>query len=355
MLHKVEENTDWESKYQDAHKNLELREHEWTQVEELLRTTIARLSAAGCGLDTRLDKQLCTIHKLSQDKHDEKLAEALNQLSVILDSLNNSQGDGKQRRSDPILLILELLQNIHFSTQQRGQLKDICSELLVSVANGHDHDSVSVYIQKLSVLINENFDNINSAKDASIDQVMTTLLERLAVVQGADSGTQEIQTRVHESVDKEQWTDTLNDIVNSISGSLKNLEQEKHELENFILKVTEQLGEVTQAISEDQTDHQSDHEDAQSLHSFVQEGMELIEKNFQSTNNLQELKSGISKNIGDIRGGVDDFAERFNERHEATAERNVKLTEQLSQMEQERPRNYRSCSRKTVPSCFMTR
>lgn len=339
MLHKVEENTDWKSKYQDTLKDLELREHEWTRIEALLRKTITRVSVAGRGLDTRLDKQLHTIHQLSREKQDEKLAAALNQLADIVDSINNPQGGGKHRRSDPILLILELLQNIHFNAEQRGQLKDICSQLLISAANGHDRDSLSVYIQKLSVLINENFDNINSdtksSKDASIDQVMTTLLERLAIVQGADSGAQEIQTRVHEGVDKEQWTDTLNDIVTSISGSLKNLEQEKHELENFILKVTEQLGEVTQVISEDQKDHQSDHEDAQSLHRFVQEGMELIEKNFQSTNDLQVLKSEISKNVGDIRGGVDDFAERFNERHEATAERNIKLTEQLSQMEQE--------------------
>jgi len=67
----------------------------------------------------------------------------------------------------------------------------------------------------------------------------------------------------------------------------------------------------------------------------VQEGMSLIQNNFQSSNDLQELKSEISKNVDAIREGVDDFVERFNERHEATEERNLKLTEQLSQMEQE--------------------
>jgi diguanylate cyclase len=63
--------------------------------------------------------------------------------------------------------------------------------------------------------------------------------------------------------------------------------------------------------------------------------MELIQKNFQSTNDLQELKPEVSKNIDEIRGGIDDFADRFNERHEATSERNLKLTKQISQMEQE--------------------
>ena len=389
MLHKADQNTDWESRYQDVLKDLEAREQQWVQREALLRKVISRLSIAGRGLDDGLDKQLRTIQELSRDKHDEQLAAAIPQLAEIVASLGNPKADSKSRRSDPVMLMLELLQNIHFNAAQRGQLKDICSDLLISVANGHDRDSISAYIQKLSMLINENFgsNNIKGSSPSSIlpllqlldldkstlekaramtgdtgevreqelnalaslintqinsnsnaaqsDQLMTTLLEKLALIQGADSATQEIQTRVHEGVDDEQWTDTLNDIVNSISSSLKTLEQEKRELENFIVKVTEQLGDVTQAINEDQKDQESNYEDARSLQSFVKEGIELMQKNSQSSNNLQELKSEISKSIDDISGGVDDFSERFDERHEATAERNLKLTEQLSQMEQE--------------------
>ena len=304
---------------------------------------------------------------MSREKLDQKLAAALGKLSEILASLEDTQiGDAKQRRSDPIMLMLDLLQNIHFSATQRGQLKAICSELLVSVANGHDRDSVSVYIQKLSSLINENFDNIDSnsksarivlqlldlldlgepqgeqireqfrgtrefreqelkllansintqvnssAKDSSIDQVMTTLLERLAIVQGVNGAAQEIQARVDEGFDEDQWPETLNDVVTSISDSLKNLDHEKRELEGFIVKVTAQLGEVTQTVSEDQREQQSNHADC-----------------------LQELKLEICKNVDGISDGVDDYAERFNLHHEATAGRNPKLTEQLSQMEQE--------------------
>jgi diguanylate cyclase len=389
MLNKLEENTDWKSKYQDVLDDLEVREREWMQIEELLRKTIGRLSIAGRGLNTRLDTHLRLIQTLSREKRDEKLAEALAQLADIVAALDAPQAGKKPRRSDPIMLMLELLQNIHFNAPQRGQLRDICSELLISVANGHDRDSVSVYIQKLSLLINENFDNLDSngksakivlqllelldlgepqvetirqqfsdstefreqelkelasminaeinpaATDSSIDHVMTTLLERLAIVEDASGTAQKIQTRVHEGVEDAQWTDTLNEIVNSISGSLKKLDREKRELENFIVNVTEQLGEVTRAIAEDQTDLQSNQEDTQSLQSYVREGMSLIEKNVQSTTDLQALKSGISNDVDEIRGGVDQFVDRFNERHEATAERNLKLTEQLSQMEQE--------------------
>ena len=177
-LHNIQQNTDWKSKYQDVLDDLEARELEWTQIEELLRKTIGRLSIAGRGVYERLDKQLRIIQSLSREKRDQKLGAALGTLSEILESLEDTQiGGTKQRRSDPIMLMLELLQNIHFSATQRGQLKTICSELLVSVANGHDRDSVSVYIQKLSSLINENFDNLDS--DSKSARIVLQLLDLL--------------------------------------------------------------------------------------------------------------------------------------------------------------------------------
>jgi hypothetical protein len=89
MLHKVEENTDWKSKYQDVLNDIELREREWLQIEELLRKTIGRLSIAGRGLDHRLDSQLRKIQEHSREKRDEKLAAALGKLSEVIASLED--------------------------------------------------------------------------------------------------------------------------------------------------------------------------------------------------------------------------------------------------------------------------
>ena len=146
MLDKVEQNNDWKSKYQVALADLEERQHEWMKIEDLLRKAIARLSIAGQGLDPRLDKHLRIIQDLSRDKRDEKLAEALGKLSSVITALDDTQPN-KQRRSDPIMLMLELLQGIHFNKTQRQQLREICSELLKSVANGQDREMVSRYIK----------------------------------------------------------------------------------------------------------------------------------------------------------------------------------------------------------------
>ncbi len=389
MLETVPQSSDWKSKYQAALDDLEAREREWVEIEQLLRKTIGRLGIAGRGLDARLDEQLELIRELSRDKRDEQLAQALDALEEIIASLDDPQYASKQHRADPIRFLLELLHGIHFDKSQRQHLREICSELLKAVAQGHERDAVTGYIRQLAALINENFDNLqvtsNSSKivfqlldlldldterraeihallqqadefreaelqrlaelinaqlggrdaGAPIDDVMETLLERLSIVQGANDEITQIRARIDEGVAGEAWVDTLNDIVGTVSDSLHKLDREKRELEAFIVSVTEQLGQITELIAADHEDHESDHEDTQSLHSFVQEGMNLIQKNFRTSTDLKQLKDAIEQNIDQIRGGVDDFVERINMRHVASEERNQRLTEQLTQMEME--------------------
>ncbi len=389
MLETVPQSSDWKSKYQAALDDLEAREREWVEIEQLLRKTIGRLGIAGRGLDARLDEQLELIRELSRDKRDEQLAQALDALEEIIASLDDPQYASKQHRADPIRFLLELLHGIHFDKSQRQHLREICSELLKAVAQGHERDAVTGYIRQLAALINENFDNLqvtsNSSKivfqlldlldldterraeihallqqadefreaelqrlaelinaqlggrdaGAPIDDVMETLLERLSIVQGANDEITQIRARIDEGVAGEAWVDTLNDIVGTVSDSLHKLDREKRELEAFIVSVTEQLGQITELIAADHDDHESDHEDTQSLHSFVQEGMNLIQKNFRTSTDLKQLKDAIEQNIDQIRGGVDDFVERINMRHVASEERNQRLTEQLTQMEME--------------------
>jgi diguanylate cyclase len=387
----LKQNTDWKTKYKGTVKELDAKESEWLSLEKLLRKAVTRLSIAGRGLDKNLDRQLELIQALSRDKQDEKLASALESLSQIVASLEDSGGTpNKKQRTDPVLLLLELLQNIHFSASQRNDLKLICSDLLKAVAMGQDRDTMTKYVTRLATLINENFDNreareysaeilfqlirllnleeqglqkiereyadkktlvqhelqdladvINSqflkAEDnnKSIDEVISTLLERLSIIQGASDATRKIQAKVLGGVDDNKWPETLNEIVASISDTLKNLNQEKRELEDFIINVTEQLGEITQVITEDHEDHLSDHQETISLHSLMQDGVAKIKDNVSSADDISQLKNAIAKNIDLIREGVEDFVDRANNRHEAIEIRNKNLSTKISQMEKE--------------------
>jgi diguanylate cyclase len=387
----LNKNTDWKTQYQSALKELDAKESEWRSLEKILRKAIARLSIAGRGLDKKLDQQLELIRSLSSKKKDQKLSEALESLSQIVSALeDNSDGSDKKQRSDPIKLLLKLLQNIHFSKSQRSNLELICSDLLKSVARGEDPNTLEGYVARLGVLINENFDNreaqeysadivfqlirllnienqgrekierdfaqknilvqdelqnlanvinthfsgVNDNRN-SIDEVVSTLLEKLSVIQGASDTTSKIKAKVFDGVEESNWSETLNEIVESISETLKKLNQDKRELENFIMSVTEQLGEISQVIAEDHEDHLSEHRETVSLQSLMHEGVADIRNNVDTAEDISQLKSAIAKNIDLIRGGVEDYVGRANTRHEAIEVRNKKLSSKISKMEKE--------------------
>ncbi len=84
------QDSEWKSKYQTSIRELDKKEQEWSQVENILRKAISRLSLAARGLDDKLDEQLKLIQTLSREKRDERLSSALNQLSSIISSLDQS-------------------------------------------------------------------------------------------------------------------------------------------------------------------------------------------------------------------------------------------------------------------------
>ncbi|MFT5219808.1 MAG: hypothetical protein ACI87H_001948, partial [Gammaproteobacteria bacterium] len=308
MLNKAARNNDSLNQYQSATDNLKAKTAEWHDIETLLRKTIGRLSIAARGIDSSLDTQLKVISELSREKKYDKLAAALAKLTDIIGALDDKTRS-QQRRSDPVLFLLQLLQERHFDTDQRLQLRTICSDLLISAANGQDRDKVSSSIKSLSALINENFDLLQTdnrpaqiivelvnlleiedshkskiqrrfqgakdldrtelevlaaeinpylglpESDTSIRSTVNTLLERLSGLQGVESSAQKIKTRIEEKAEVVHWADTLNEIVSSISDTLTRLNKEKSELESFIANVTRQLGEISGVIAQDYDAH----------------------------------------------------------------------------------------------------
>lgn len=387
----MKQNTDWKSKYQSTINELDAKESEWQSLEGILRKAVDRLCIAGRGHDKNLNQQLELIQSFTRNKQDRKLSAALESLSQIVSALEDSTDIAiKKQRTDPVLLLLELLQKINFSSSQRTDLRLICSDLLKAVARGQDRDTLAGYATQLAVLINENFDNqaaqeysskiifqlirLLSIDDQgrekieqkyadkktlvneelqdlagilnthfsgsadnrdSIDEVISTLLERLSLIQGTSDATSKIKAKVFDGVEDNNWPETLNEIVASISETLRKLNQDKRELENFIMNVTRQLGEITQVITEDHEDHLSEHRETVSLQSLMQEGVAKIKDNVETAEDISQLKFTIAKNIDLIREGVEEYVGRANSRHEAIETRNKKLSSKISKMEKE--------------------
>ena len=390
---------DWKNKYQTLIDEIEGKETEWRDIEAILRKTIARLSIAGRGFDERLDGHFKEIQNLSRDHKNEKLTLALEELGRVVATLEDkpvtpsAKEIDAENAVDTSSLLLELLQSIEFKDDQRAQLNIICSELLKTLAKGGNLASIKNHILSLSELIKDNFTepektkasdtivlelirllnlgettqqiiNVNfssiqtfsknelnalaliinkkilpaespSNENNAINEVLNTLLERLLVVQGSGHSVSALQSRVRDGIEDSQWPETLDEIVSSITKTLGKLNEEKLELESFIINVTEQLGQITEVITADREDLQLDQEDRQSLHNLMQERVQTIHNKVESANDILQLKSVVVHNIDQIRAGVEDFMESTTTRQSAIEGRNNDLLEKISDMEKE--------------------
>ena len=396
----MKQDSDWKDKYQATVKELDAKEGEWLAIEEILRKAIARLSIAGRGIDKSLDKQLKEIQQFSRQKQDKDLLQALENLANIVAALDDDQPAlSSVNKFDPSSALLEMLKGIQLEPGKKDNLKNLCADLLNSISSGANQSSIEALVAQLSNLINDSiapaepapelaqkilfqlisllelnddsqqqinqqfdpkdnltelelkslasiinsqFSNdaqiIQTTADISIDSVIRTLLERLAIVQGASAEIDKIQTKIEKGIENEDWPDTLNEIVDSVSLALKKLSDEKLELENFILAVTEQLGEITNVINADFEGQISGRKDTLSLQELLQKGIATIKQNVNTVQDISQLKTVVESNIDSIRDGVESFVHRTNERHDATEVRNKSLSTKILQMEQESSR-----------------
>ena len=272
----MKQNTKRKARHQDAIRELETKEPEWQSLEKILRDAVARLCTVGQGLDKNLDQQLELIQSLSRDKQDQKLASEIENLDQFVSSQEASDNAPvKKRPSDP------------------GIIKD------------------------------------------SIDEVISRLLERLSIIQSASDANRKMQAQVLGAAEDTIWPESLSEDVASISDTLNKLNQEKRELENFIINVTEQLGELTQVVTADQKGQLSEHQEALSLQILMQEGMAKISDNVKTAEDISQLKSAIARNIDLIKDGVEEFISQATTRHEAVGIRNENLSHKIKQMEKE--------------------
>lgn len=386
--------SEWKSKYQTTIRELDKKEQEWSQVENILRKAISRLSLAARGLDDKLDDQLKLIQTLSREKRDERLASALNQLSTIISSLDQAGKESAGQFPESMSLLMETLQEINLSKDQQQRLKPMCAKLLKAIASGSkaddEKDKISDQLKKISALVNENLssrlagDNTDdliskligllvvtpeaSAKikgilknnrqwqeaelqaladtlnellqpgsdgHLSIETTISELLDQLSGIQGVADTVTELRSRVDSGLHNDEWKEAITKIVDAVASALKQLDLEKRELEGFIVNITKQLGQLSQLVEDDFQEKTDEHNHAKDFHDYLHEGINSIEADFQSSNNLEELRESISKNIQFIRQRVDAFVHETHERFEATEKRNQQLSTQLSAMEQE--------------------
>ncbi len=353
----MKQGNDWKDKYQASIKELDSKEDEWDTLEYALHKAISRMSIADRGIDSTLDQRLEEIQKFSHKDQDQKLLKTLEQLVDIIalpdDDLVISDTDANMANSfERPSILLEMRQDVQLDQNQKVELQKVCIDLPQLITKGNDLKSIEAKADLPSDLIindlapDANTVDITNAQSsnatelevtksgAPIDVIICTLLEQLTIVHGTNAEIDQIQARIEKGIASTEWPDTLYDIANSVSLALQKLSDEKSELEHFILTVTEQLGNITDAITDDFEEQTLDQSDTLSLQERVQSGVTAIKDNVNAVQDITQLKTIVNYNIDSIRDDVDTFILRANARYDTTETRNESLSNKIAQMEQ---------------------
>lgn len=319
---------DWKKKYKAIIAELESKQQTWGNLESLLRKAIARLALPGLGIDKRPDAQLKNIQTISRKKNDDKLSTTLDNLSDILNALDDQKLVTDRGMKDELatinavmtqLLVLLALPEEHLPSFER--IKSYCppsntDSILNELASG------------LSLIMAIPLANDAKLDAKNIDAVILGLLDRLSMVPGMNKKAKNIQASIRLGLSEAQWPIVLDAITQQVSGVLQLINDKKNALENFIEQVTEQLLEITAYISDEQAG-------AASALSDAQECPLKMPKNVQSSDAIESLKQLLDSNIHSLKNNINAYLSRGKECFTATELRNKALSEQIVNMQKE--------------------
>ena len=169
----------WQGKYYDSLETFEIKEKQWTDVEDLLRRTLSRLTLAAEGADDTLDHQLKELRDAIRDREDsQRLGRRIEAMTRTLMKLDEAR-DRQARAAPPPHPLLQLLDQLKLPKGTGRRVKQLRKEL----EGAGPEETPTAMIQAFSALFAESLELIReeapSATPAAGTPTREGLLQRL--------------------------------------------------------------------------------------------------------------------------------------------------------------------------------
>jgi len=327
----VSKDKDWKSKYQESLDQMEAMENTWSVLDDLLRKTIRRLTLTAKGMDPMLDEVLAQIQQHARHKEDDQLPHDLENLTQLINKIDGPAAQkqdlelsgNSQRAQD---YALDLVEKLKINPQLQGQF----DEFLASISTLDDDQC----LYQLANLINDLLHEGSSNQDL-VREVLITLVEKIAITHGNTENLDRLKEKLEDDNDIADWHHYLDTIVGEIRVIIKGINHEKVELEGLVVDVTKQLAEISNTLTDEQSDSQQGRKESEQLKILMNQGVEKIQQQVENESDIQVLKGGISDNLSSIKQGVEEFVSKDVIRFKNSELRNKKLQQQIKHMEEE--------------------
>ncbi len=331
------EEKNWKTKYFDSLKQLEDAETTWYKLEKLLRKAVSRLAITAKGIDQRLDDVLQKIQHSSRNQDDASLETHLEELAHTLTLLDTPAPATTSNALDEPLhapaeqvhdhhQILHLIERLHLDSDYQSRI-DALRQSIQQMDSDQCLDSLAQILNDMQTC---------EVKDPeSVRLLLVSLVEKIALAHGNSEPLSQIQSRLEKEPGPQDWDGVLDDILAEIQRMIQGINEEKVEMESLIVDVTRQLNEISEVLTDEQSDTDEGREDVRQLKQLMDHSVEQIRHSVTQENDIARLKSHIEENLGSIKSGVEQFVARDRERYDKAEHRNLKLKQQIQAMERE--------------------
>lgn len=132
----VDKDQQWKRKYYNSLDELEAKEKDWQELENLLRSVTIRMSLAIEGSDNTMDRNLDSLRSTLRKKPSKtELVKVIKGITNVLDELDNlktqaSEEDGDNLSKHGWQVMLKLLRNVNFPASFKSRCQKLESELM---------------------------------------------------------------------------------------------------------------------------------------------------------------------------------------------------------------------------------
>ncbi len=336
----------WKSKYYSLLKELEQQENHCSEIESVLRRSLSRMTALGIGqnkeLDTYLHRLRNIIHDQAPADHLGRLVDEIINLSEPVDSTHPDNPDSSTTDSATeahavldsdhsrqlLVLLLEISALANQDASRHTQWQDWQHQLqqpttaLPSLA--------TEIIHELTVRPITQADLYDVTADA-----LRSLLEQLPLPDSLHVVVTTIRQQLNSGLDHVSLAETVSGIVDLARAAQQDLEQQRHELERFLIALTQRLQEMDQLLADSSEHSQQGLQNAQEMNQAVQSEMASINNQVETAEELGQLKQIVQHHLMRIEKRLNDHIEIEVDQDQKHRRHIEQLVSRLGKMEDE--------------------
>jgi len=331
----------WKKKYYNLLKELDQQEHNWGDIETALRRSLSRLTALGRGQSTELDNKLDSLRSLVREKA------PCEQLGTLVDEIIDHEDFPEEDQTRPASTIGGSTQGL--DTTRSHRVLDLIIE--ISLLTGKDGERSGKWQDwqrqlkqpdaELNILATEIIRELTDRPVAEADlyqitaDALRTLLEQLSLPGALLPQMHRVRKQLATELDHNSVAMAVTAIADLARAAQHDLEQQRKELEQFLLQLTQRLQDMDQALADSSEYSQRGLQNVQEMNQAVQNEMVGISNQVESAEELGVLKKAVQQHLVKIEKRLNDHIDEEIQ-HDHKYRRHVeRLVSRLGKMEEE--------------------